>query len=225
VSTTKPSARRPLRPNPALLPRQRVRSIRSLDTRPADPPQYRRWRSGLLPHWCPAQTSVEALAKIEGHRWAIEDSFETAKNRVGPRPQRDPLLAWLASPCLVGHAGLRHDGRHPSPRERPAAPKNDPQTARAAPPPLIRWSVQEIRRIAIRQPTAYPTSPHHRMVALAKSTSGFSAERPYQNKNATVMLDQPRTTSLKPNPWARSLLERRSSAFQRAERCLLTPPC
>src|SRR4051794_33609741 len=29
--------------------------------------------------WCPAGTAIETLAKVEGHRWAIEDAFETAK--------------------------------------------------------------------------------------------------------------------------------------------------
>jgi SRSO17 transposase len=33
--------------------------------------------------WCPTGTSVENLVKVEGHRWAIEDSFETAKNELG----------------------------------------------------------------------------------------------------------------------------------------------
>jgi SRSO17 transposase len=33
--------------------------------------------------WCPAGTSIKTLVKIEGHRWAIEDSFETAKNELG----------------------------------------------------------------------------------------------------------------------------------------------
>jgi SRSO17 transposase len=33
--------------------------------------------------WCPAGTSIEKLVTIEGHRWAIEDSFETAKNELG----------------------------------------------------------------------------------------------------------------------------------------------
>lgn len=33
--------------------------------------------------WCPQGTSIETLARIEGHRWAIEDSFETAKNELG----------------------------------------------------------------------------------------------------------------------------------------------
>jgi SRSO17 transposase len=33
--------------------------------------------------WCPAGTSIKTLVKIEGHRWPIEDSFETAKNELG----------------------------------------------------------------------------------------------------------------------------------------------
>jgi hypothetical protein len=60
----------------------------------------------------------------------------------------------LASSCLARHARLRHDGRHPASRQRHAAPKNEPPKDdvkdRKAPSPLIRWSVQEIRRIAIR---------------------------------------------------------------------------
>ena len=33
--------------------------------------------------WCPKGTSMETLISVEGHRWAIEDSFETAKNELG----------------------------------------------------------------------------------------------------------------------------------------------
>src|SRR6187397_1143630 len=33
--------------------------------------------------WCPAGTGIEILVKVEGHRWAIEDGFETAKNELG----------------------------------------------------------------------------------------------------------------------------------------------
>ena len=33
--------------------------------------------------WCPAGTRIETLVTVEGHRWAIEDSFETAKNELG----------------------------------------------------------------------------------------------------------------------------------------------
>ena len=33
--------------------------------------------------WCPARTSIKTLVNVEGHRWSIEDSFETAKNEFG----------------------------------------------------------------------------------------------------------------------------------------------
>ena len=33
--------------------------------------------------WAPQGTTIEKLAEVEGHRWAIEDSFETAKNELG----------------------------------------------------------------------------------------------------------------------------------------------
>ena len=33
--------------------------------------------------WCPAGTAMETLVAVEGRRWAIEDSFETAKNELG----------------------------------------------------------------------------------------------------------------------------------------------
>lgn len=33
--------------------------------------------------WCPKGTSMAKLVSVEGHRWAIEDSFETAKNELG----------------------------------------------------------------------------------------------------------------------------------------------
>jgi SRSO17 transposase len=33
--------------------------------------------------WCPARAGIKTLVGIEGHRWAIEDGFETAKNELG----------------------------------------------------------------------------------------------------------------------------------------------
>jgi len=33
--------------------------------------------------WCPAGTPIEVLVRVEGRRWAIEDSFEVAKNELG----------------------------------------------------------------------------------------------------------------------------------------------
>ena len=33
--------------------------------------------------WCPKGTAMEKLVSVEGCRWAIEDSFEAAKNELG----------------------------------------------------------------------------------------------------------------------------------------------
>ncbi|MGH6676158.1 MAG: IS701 family transposase, partial [Xanthobacteraceae bacterium] len=33
--------------------------------------------------WCPKGTPMEKLVSVEGRRWSIEDSFETAKNELG----------------------------------------------------------------------------------------------------------------------------------------------
>jgi hypothetical protein len=51
----------------------------------------------------------------------------------------------MASPRVAGHAGFRHDGRDPPSGQSVAAPKK-PGDAEAT--PLIRWSIQEVRRIA-----------------------------------------------------------------------------
>ena len=48
--------------------------------------------------WCPQGTSIETLTRIEGHRWAIEDSFETAKNELGL--DHNETRSW--------HGGHRH---------------------------------------------------------------------------------------------------------------------
>ena len=31
----------------------------------------------------PAETGIQTFVAVEGHRWAIEDSFETTKNELG----------------------------------------------------------------------------------------------------------------------------------------------
>lgn len=33
--------------------------------------------------WCLAGTAIQTLVSVEGHRWAIKDSFETIKNELG----------------------------------------------------------------------------------------------------------------------------------------------
>src|SRR3954453_20366995 len=57
-------------------------------------------------------------------------------------------MAWLASSCFAGDAGVRHAGNDPPSCEPPAAPKNPVVDDAEAEPALIDWSTQEIRRIA-----------------------------------------------------------------------------
>ncbi len=104
--------------------------------------------------WCPAGTSMETLVAVEGHRWAIEDSFETAKNEFGlDHNESRSWHGWHRHVSLVMlafamMAAIRHRANPPSPKknETPASGKSQNATT----PPLIRWSIQEIRRIAIK---------------------------------------------------------------------------
>jgi len=55
----------------------------------------------------------------------------------------------MAPARFARDACLRYDGRDPAPRKHGTCPANETQDLRG-PPPLIRWSIQEIRRIANR---------------------------------------------------------------------------
>ena len=76
--------------------------------------------------WCPKGTDIAALVGVEGHRWAIEDSFETTKNELGLDHNetrswhgwhRHVSLVMLAFAML---AVIRHHANAASP------PKNSP---------------------------------------------------------------------------------------------------
>ncbi len=144
-----------------------------MDARAADSRQPERRERAYFTTWCPAGTPLATLVAVEGRRWSIEEAFETAKTELGHAHNETPLLAWMASARQPGDAGLRPAGGDPPSRQRAAPKKPSPaETAR----PLIRWSVQEIRRLAMRlAQTSHPARPCHRMVALATSASGGSA--------------------------------------------------
>jgi SRSO17 transposase len=76
--------------------------------------------------WCPAGTPIETLVRIEGRRWAIEDSFETAKNELGLDHnetrswhgwRRHVSLIMLAFAML---AAIRHRANVAAPPKSPA---------------------------------------------------------------------------------------------------------
>jgi SRSO17 transposase len=52
--------------------------------------------------WCPAATSIKTLVYVEGHRSAIEDSSETAKNEFGLDHSKPDLgIGWHPHVSLV----------------------------------------------------------------------------------------------------------------------------
>ncbi|MBB4294160.1 hypothetical protein GGE16_006259 [Rhizobium leguminosarum] len=51
----------------------------------AYPPKDRRCDLAFFSTWRLVDTSMEKLVTVEGHRWAIEDNFETAKNEAALR--------------------------------------------------------------------------------------------------------------------------------------------
>ena len=91
---------------------------------------------------------MEKLVSVEGHRWAIEDSFETAKNEFGlDHNESRSWHGWHRHVSLVMlafamMAVIRHHANAVPPKKTHCAA--DQQAI------LIRWSIQEIRRIAMK---------------------------------------------------------------------------
>src|SRR6202795_4202229 len=78
--------------------------------------------------WCPAGTSIETLVAVEGHRWAIEDSFETAKNEFGlDHNESRSWHGWHRHVSLVMlafamMAAIRHRANPPPPKKTKRRP-------------------------------------------------------------------------------------------------------
>jgi SRSO17 transposase len=76
--------------------------------------------------WCPAGTGIDTLVKVEGHRWAIEDSFETAKNELGlDHNETRSWHGWHRHVALVMRAfamtaAIRHHANLPTPQKTKA---------------------------------------------------------------------------------------------------------
>jgi SRSO17 transposase len=87
--------------------------------------------------WCPAGTGIEILVEVEGHRWAIEDGFETAKTELGLDHNetrswhgwhRHVSLVMLAFAML---AVIRHHANAPTPPKIPIRLARKHQTSSA----------------------------------------------------------------------------------------------
>src|SRR3979490_2633700 len=74
--------------------------------------------------WCPAGTTIETLVAVEGHRWAIEDSFETAKNEFGlDHNESRSWHGWHRHVSMVMlafamMAVIRHHANPPQPKKK-----------------------------------------------------------------------------------------------------------
>ena len=87
----------------------------------------------FLTTWCPKGTPVEVLIRAEGCRWAIEDSFETAKTELGldhnetrswHGGHRHVSLVMLAFALM---AAVRHHANHrPPPKTKTRARQSAP---------------------------------------------------------------------------------------------------
>lgn len=95
--------------------------------------------------WCPAGTTLATLVAVEGHRWSIEDSFETAKNELGlDHNETRSWHGWHRHVSLVMLAFAMMQSIRSKVNTITDTPKN------LAASTLVRWSLQEIRRIATR---------------------------------------------------------------------------
>jgi SRSO17 transposase len=140
--------------------------------------------------WCPAGTGIEMLVKIEGHRWAIEDSFETAKKELGL--DHNETRSWhgwhrhvsLVMLAFAMVAAIQHRANAATPPKKCAGWR----TTLAAIDPLVGTGNPAHCRQA--RATTHPACQHHRMVTLATGSSSLSSKSILNQNNATVMLGQ-----------------------------------
>ena len=116
--------------------------LADLEAEEFNPENHGLWTRGLLIRrhiadgdlayfttWCPAGTSIKTLVGIEGHRWAIEDSFETAKNEFGlDHNETRSWQGWHRHVSFVMlafamMAAIRRHANHPAPKKTASGAK------------------------------------------------------------------------------------------------------
>lgn len=149
------------------------------------------WTRGLLIRRNIADASLaffstcaqKACPRRSWRRWkAIPGPSRTASK---PPRTSSALITTKPAPGMAGivmsHSSClpRHDGRHPlSGQNWAIAPKNATEASF-----LIRWSIQEIRRIAMKLAQRRIPHAHPRLVVLAPDPSGQRARSSSQTKN------------------------------------------
>ncbi|MDB5579695.1 MAG: family transposase [Bradyrhizobium sp.] len=133
------------RPSLRSLSGHRFLDTQSLDKGPAHPTHHQRRRLGVLLDL--VSGGNRHANPGHGRRWRSRTASRPPRTNWGSILAKNPLLARLASARVARHARLRHDGPDPAPRQCRDAPK---KSADSHDPPLIRWSIKEVRRIANR---------------------------------------------------------------------------
>ena len=140
--------------------------------------------------WCPKRTPMQELVLVEGHRWAIEDSFETAKNELGlDHNESRSWHGWHRHVSLVMLAFamtaiIRHRANAVPLKKRYSAFGRN-----IAPDPMADAGNPAHRHET--RATPHPTRLRHRVVTLAPRSPSRSATRTSQKsqkEKATVML-------------------------------------
>jgi SRSO17 transposase len=127
--------------------------------------------------WCPVGTSVETLVGVEGHRWAIEDSFEMAKNEFGlDHNETRSSHGWHRHVSLVMlafamMAAIRHQANKPAPKKA-----KQRQEGAAQPHPLV--DPGNPAHSAPARTKTHRARVRHRLVSLGALSSGRRSKIP-----------------------------------------------
>jgi SRSO17 transposase len=126
--------------------------------------------------WCPAGTAAAKLVQVEGCRWAIEDSFETAKTELGL--DHNETRSWhgwhrhisLVMLAFAMMASIRHHANQPAPQK---TPPRLPRTRM----PRTRGTHTQIRETQGRQPSSAGRSRKSAASPPAWPSDAFSPPR------------------------------------------------
>ena len=131
--------------------------------------------------WCPAGTGIQTLVSVEGNRWAIEDSFECAKNELGlDHLEARSWHGWHRHVSLVmlafaAMARVRHHANQPAPQKTmPHKPPRLPRTQTRHP-----LSAGQSRNSAASPPALHNVSS--RQLASSRGRSGDERTKPSHN--------------------------------------------
>jgi SRSO17 transposase len=132
----------------------------------------------LFTTWCPAGTGIETLVRVEGQRWAIEDSFETAKTELGL--DHNETRSWhgwhrhvsLVMLAFAMMATIRHHANQPAPQK----------TLRRLSRRLQPSSAGRSRKSAVSQPASRSAASSQ----LTSSPGHSGAGRTKSSRNAHI---------------------------------------